>query len=43
MRPRKPGQQASQFLKAGITQLLSRIPNVTHREHAEQPHAWLAK
>jgi len=40
MRPRKPGQQASQFLNTGITQLLNRIPNVTHREHAGQPHGW---
>jgi hypothetical protein len=40
IRPRKPGQQASQFLNTGITQLLNRIPNVTHREHAGQPHGW---
>ncbi len=40
MRPRKPGQQASQFLNTGITQHLNRIPNVTHREHAGQPHGW---
>jgi len=35
-----PASRRLSFLKAGIAQLLNRIPNVTHRERAGQPHSW---